>query len=142
MRHSKPVDELTIEDFKEHSIWEWTNDQEENEDQDETWVIPSKTNDYTEELNGSIVSGELRTNKGGTFPMMCSLDVNEDKAIISSVVFYDQNKDDYYALEDVVKKMDVPLTLTISMKINGQARLLQFTANKVDIYKNEIAAYL
>lgn len=67
MSKSKPVDELTIEDFKESSIWEWAIDEEENEDQDETWVRPSETKNFTEELNGSIVSGELSTNDGESF---------------------------------------------------------------------------
>ncbi len=138
MSKSKPVDELTIEDLRKHPIWEWAIDEEENEDQDETWVKPSKTNNFTEELNGSIVLGELTTNSVHKFPLMCSLDVDGNEAIISSVVFYDHKKDEYHAIEDVVKKIDLPLSLNISLKINGKSKLLEFQANKADIYKNEI----
>ncbi len=72
MSKSKQVDELTIEDFKNSPIWEWAIDEEENEEQDETWVRPSETINFTEELNGSIVSGELSTNDGEKFPMIAS----------------------------------------------------------------------
>ena len=42
MSKSKPVDELTLEDFKESPIWEWAIDEEENDEQDETWVRPHR----------------------------------------------------------------------------------------------------
>lgn len=142
MGKSKPVDELTISDFKESPIWEWAIDEEENEDQDETWVRPSETKNFTEELNGSIVSGELSTNDGEKFPMMCSLDVEDNELFISSVVFYNKREDEYYALEEVVKTIQLPLSINIVLKINGKNQLLNFTANKVDIYKNNIRTSL
>jgi hypothetical protein len=142
MRKSKPVDELTIEDLKENPIWEWAIDEEENEELDETWVIPSETENFTEELNGSIVLGELTTNNGDKFPMMCSLDIEDDEVSISSVVFYSNEQDEYHALEDMVKKIDLPLSLNISITINGKTQSLKFTANKVDIYKNDIKTNL
>lgn len=104
MKIRKPVDELTIEDLKENPIWEWAIDEEENEEQDETWVKPSEQRNFTEELNGSIVLGELNINNGDRFPMMCSLDIEEDEASISSVVYYHDKQDEYVALEDMVKK--------------------------------------
>ncbi|MGE7767334.1 hypothetical protein [Peribacillus sp. NPDC096540] len=142
MSKSKPVDELTIEDFKKSPIWEWAIDEEENEDQDETWVRPSETKNFTEELNGSIISGELSTNDGEKFPMMCSLDIEDDELFISSVVFYNKREDEYYALEDVVKKIQLPLSINIALEINGKNQLLNFTVNKVDIYKNNIRTSL
>jgi hypothetical protein len=141
MGKSKPVDELTIEDLKENPIWEWAID-EENEEQDETWVTPSETKNFTEELNGSIVSGELTTNNGDKFPMMCSLDIEDDKVSISSVVFYNDKEDEYYALEDVVKKIELPLSINLTLTINGEPRSLKFTVNKVDIYQNDIRTSL
>jgi hypothetical protein len=142
MGKSKPVDELTVEDFKESPIWEWAIDEEENEDQDETWVRPSETNNFTEELNGSVVSGELSTNDGEKFPIMCNLDIEDDEVFISSVVFYNKKDNEYYALEEVVKKIQLPLSINIGLKINGKNQLLNFTANKVDIYKNNIRTSL
>ncbi|MGG3572859.1 hypothetical protein ABES80_10290 [Bacillus gobiensis] len=142
MSKSKPVDELTIEDLKENPIWEWVIDEEENEEKDETWVRPSETKNFTEELNGSIVSGELITNNGDNFQMMCSLDIDNDEILISSVVFYNERKDEYYALEDVVKKIELPLSINIGITINGKPKSLKFSANKVDIYKNEIKTNL
>ncbi|MFC0472327.1 hypothetical protein ACFFHM_17985 [Halalkalibacter kiskunsagensis] len=142
MRRSKPVDELTIEDLKENPIWEWAVDEEENEEQDETWVRPSETHNFTEELNGSIVLGELATNNGEKFPMMCSLDVEDEEVSVSSVVFYNDKQDEYYALEDMVKKIGLPLSINISLTINGKSQSLKFTANKVNIYKNDIKTNL
>jgi hypothetical protein len=142
MGKSKPVDELSIEDFKESPIWEWVIDEEENEEQDETWVRPSVTNNFTEELNGSIVSGELTTNNGVKFPMMCSLDIEDNELIISSVVFYNKSEDEYYALEEVVKNIQLPLSINIGLKINEKNKSLNFIANKVDIYKNDIRTNL
>jgi hypothetical protein len=104
MCKSKPVDELTIEDLKENPIWEWAIDEEENEEKDETWVKPSETKNFTEELNGSVVLGELTTNNGVKFPMMCSLDIEDDEVLISSIVFYNYKEDESFLLEDMVKK--------------------------------------
>lgn len=138
MGTSKPIDELTIEDFKRSPIWEWALEEEENEDQDETWVRPAETQNFTEELNGSIVLGEMTTNIGVKFPMMCSLNLEEDEAVISSVVFYYDKEDDYHALEDWVNNIALPLLIKIEIIINGEQRTLMFIANKVDIYKKNI----
>ncbi|KZE69150.1 hypothetical protein AWM68_02460 [Fictibacillus phosphorivorans] len=138
MATSKPVEELSIKDLKENPIWEWVIDEEENEEQDETWVRPSKTKNFTEELNGSIVLGELTTNNGDTYPMMCSLDLEDDEAVISSIVYYEEKLDEYFALEDMVKKIEFPLAFNIRLTINGKLQSLNVTANKVDIYKNHI----
>lgn len=142
MKKSKPVDELTIEDLKEHPIWEWAIDEEESEEQDETWVKPSEQQDFTKELNGSIVSGGLITSNNDKFPMMCSLDIEEDELSISSVIYYNDKQDEYFALEDMVKKIDLPISINIQLTINGVLHSLIFTANKVDIYKNYIKTKL
>ncbi|MBU9710721.1 hypothetical protein [Evansella tamaricis] len=84
---------------------------------------PSETKNFTEELNGSIVLGELTTNNGDKLPMMCSLDIEDDEVSISSVIFYSNEQDDYYALEDMVKKIDLPLSFNISLTINGKYNL-------------------
>lgn len=73
---------------------------------------------------------------------MCSLDIEDDELFISSVVFYNKRDDEYYALEEVVKKIQLPLSINISLKINGKNQLLNFAANKVDIYKNNIRTSL
>lgn len=137
MGKSKPVDELTISDFKESPIWEWAIDEEENEDQDETWVRPSETKNFTEELNGSIISGELSTNDGEKFPIMGSLDIEDGELIISSVVCYNNREDEYNALEEVVKTIQFPISINVVLKINGKNQILNFSANKVDIYKKK-----
>ncbi|WP_259417530.1 hypothetical protein [Bacillus toyonensis] len=142
MSHCKPIDELTIEDLKQNPIWEWAIDEEENEEHDETWVKPAATTHFTEELNGSIVLGELLLHNGEKFPMMCEIDIENGEAFISSVVYYSEIEDAYIAIEDVVKKLELPLTIHINLTINEEPKNLIFSANKMDIYKNTIKTNL
>ncbi|MGG0725710.1 hypothetical protein [Bacillus mycoides] len=142
MNKSKPVDELTIEDLKQNPIWEWAIDEEENEECDETWVKPVETINFTEELNGSIVLGELIIHNDEKFPMMCSIDIENNEVLISSIVFYNEKEDEYIAIEDVVKTVEMPLSLNINLTINGEPRALKFSADKIDIYKNIIKTNL
>ncbi|MBJ8106089.1 MULTISPECIES: hypothetical protein [Bacillus cereus group] len=142
MSKSKPVDELTIEDLKQNPIWEWAIDEEEYEECDETWVKPVETINFTEELNGSIVLGELIIHNDEKFPMMCSIDIENNAVLISSVVFYNQKENEYIAIEDVVKKVEMPISINIYLTINGEPRFLKFSANKIDIYKNTIKTNL
>ncbi|MGE6536292.1 hypothetical protein [Bacillus luti] len=142
MSNSKPIDKLTIEDLKRNPIWEWALDEEENEERDETWVKPATTTNFTEELNGSIVLGELLLNNGKKFPMMCEISVENDDALISSVVYYNEIENEYIAIEDIAKKVAMPLSLTINLTINEEPKSLSFTADKVNIYKNSIKTNL
>ncbi|MGE8057609.1 hypothetical protein ACQKOD_27835 [Bacillus mycoides] len=142
MNKSKPVDELTIEDLKQNPIWEWAIDEEENEECDETWVKPVETINFTEELNGSIVLGELIIHNDEKFPMMCSIDIENNEVLISSIVFYNEKEDEYIAIEDVVKKIEMLISININITINGIPRFLKFSADKIDIYKNIIKTNL
>lgn len=103
MSNCKPIDELTIEDLKQNPIWEWAIDEEEY---DETWVKPAATTNFTEELNGSIVLGELLLHNDEKFPMMCEIDIEHEEVLIRSVVYYNETEDEYIALEDVVKNLN------------------------------------
>lgn len=116
MTKSKPVNELFITDFKESPIWEWAIDEEKNEEQDESWVRPSETKNFTEELNGSIVSEELTTNNDDKYPMMGNLDIEGDEVSISSIIYYNDKQDEYYALEDMVKKWICLYQLTLVLQ--------------------------
>jgi hypothetical protein len=40
LKTRKPIDELRIADIETFPVWEFATDEEENEDQDETWVRP------------------------------------------------------------------------------------------------------
>lgn len=142
MSNSKPIDKLTIEDLKQNPIWEWALDEDENEEHDETWVKPTTTTNFTEELNGSIILGELRLNHGEKFPMMCEISIENDEALISSVVYYNETEDEYIAIEDIVRKVEMPLSITIDLTINEEPKSLSFTADKMDIYKNSIKTNL
>ncbi|TKI83844.1 hypothetical protein [Bacillus mycoides] len=142
MNKSKLVDELTIEDLKQNPIWEWAIDEEENEEYDETWVKPVETINFTEELNGSIVLGELIIHNDEKFPMMCSIDIENNEVLISSIFFYNEKENEYIAIEDVVKKIEMPISININITINRIPRFLKFSADKIYIYKNIIKTNL
>ncbi|MFP7486261.1 hypothetical protein SFC65_19045 [Priestia filamentosa] len=138
---SKPVDQLTIEDLKKYPIWTWAIEEERNVFQDETWVTPAKTTNFTEELNGSVVLGELTISDGEIFPAMFNLDLYTKEAIISSIVFYNEELNEYCALEDFVKELHFPLSVKLVLTIYNQKEELLFEVNRSDIYKNQITTH-
>nr|EJQ78089.1 hypothetical protein IGC_03101 [Bacillus cereus HuA4-10] len=103
---------------------------------------PAATSNFTEELNGSIVLGKLLLHNGEKFSMMCEINIENDEVFLSSVVYYNEIEDEYIAIEDVVKKLELPLTIHINLTINEEPTTLIFSANKVDIYKNTIKTNL
>jgi hypothetical protein len=137
-----PITELSIDKFVANPIWELALEEEALEFQDETWVKPAKTNNFTEELNGSFVLGELMTNDVIKFPIICNIDIRKEEVVISSVILYEEREKQYYALEDKLKPIDFPLYFNISLMINGDNKSLKFIADKVDVYKNEIKTSL
>ncbi|CAM4263015.1 Group-specific protein [Bacillus luti] len=70
--------------------------------------------------------------------MMCEISIENDEALISFVVYYNETEDEYIAIEDIVRKVEMPLSITIDLTINEEPKSLSFTADKVDIYKNSI----
>ena len=133
----KPIDELTIKDLKKYPIWEWALEDEDSAE-DETWVEPNKDRNFTEEVNGSLVLANVTIEGEGSFPAMCNLEIEGSRAVISSIVYYKEEDDEYIHVEDVVRSIKLPLTINIELNINGTNKELVFLANKVDVYKNQI----
>jgi len=133
----KPIDELTIKDLKKYPIWEWALEDEDSAE-DETWVEPNKDRNFTEEVNGSLVLANVTIEGEGSFPAMCNLEIEGSRAVISSIVYYKEEDDEYIHVEDVVRSIKLPLTINIELNINGINKELVFLANKVDVYKNQI----
>ncbi|MDU9694196.1 hypothetical protein O0Q50_23710 [Priestia aryabhattai] len=140
MSVAKPIDELTIDDLKRHPIWEW--DFENEDSQDETWIKPASTSNFTEELNGSIVLGELTLNTEESCSIMCEMELLEKEVLISTIVLYNKMDNEYYALQDRIKNLDMPLSIAISININGEPRDLSFAVDKILVYKNNIRTYI
>ena len=140
MSTAKPIDDLTIDDLRRHHIWEW--DLENEDGQNETWIKPANTSNFTEELNGSIVLGKLTLNNGESFPIMCEMELMEKEVLISTIVLYNNVDNEYFALQDRVKNLEMPLSIAISIDINGKARDLSFTVDKVSVYKNNIRTHI
>lgn len=133
----KPIDELTIKDLKKYPIWEWALEDEDSAE-DETWVEPNKDRNFTEEVNGSLVLANVTIEGEGNFPAMCNLEIEGSRAVISSIVYYKEEDDEYIHVEDVVRSIKLPLTINIELKINGTNKELVFLASKIDIFKNQI----
>lgn len=74
--------------------------------------------------------------------MMGNLDIEGNEVLISSIIYYNEKQNEYYAVEDMVKQINLPLSVTISLTINGQPQSLKFTVNKIDIYKNNVKTNL
>ncbi|EOO27187.1 hypothetical protein ICM_01645 [Bacillus cereus BAG1X2-3] len=74
--------------------------------------------------------------------MMCEIDIEGDEAVIRSVVYYKKAKNEYIAIEDIVKTVEMPLSIIINLTIHAESKTLRFTAHKVDIYKNSITTNL
>ncbi|QJX80159.1 hypothetical protein [Priestia megaterium] len=140
MSAAKPIDKLTIDDLKRHPIWEW--DLENEDSQNETYVKPTNTSNFTEELNGSIVLGKLTLNNGESYPIMCEMELLEKEVLIGTIILYNNVEDNYFALQDIVKNLNMPLSIAISIDINGKARDLSFTVDKVSVYKNNIRTHI
>ncbi|MED4284998.1 hypothetical protein P4679_24065 [Priestia megaterium] len=136
MSTAKPIDDLTIDDLRRHHIWEW--DLENEDSQNETWIKPANTSNFTEELNGSIVLGELTLNNGESFPIMCEMELMEKEVLISTIVLYNNVDNEYFALQDRVKNLEMPLSIAINIVINEKPKDLLFTVDKVSVYKNNI----
>lgn len=140
MSVAKPIDELTINDLKRHPIWEW--DLENEDSQNENFVKPANTSNFTEELNGSIVLGELTINNRESFPMMCEMELLEKEVLIGTIILYNNVEDEYSALQDRGKNLNMPLSIAISIDINGKPRDLSFAVDKASVYKNNIRTYI
>lgn len=74
--------------------------------------------------------------------MMCEIDIENNEAVIRSVVYYNEAENEYIAIEDIVKTVEMPLSIIINLTIHVESKTLRFTAHKVDIYKNSITTNL
>ncbi|MGP6149601.1 hypothetical protein [Priestia flexa] len=70
-------------------------------------------------------------------PIMCILDVT-----IDSIVVYKEEGDNYLGLEDMVHELAFPITVNIEMNLSKQFKVLRFTVNKIDVYRNQIKTSL
>lgn len=74
--------------------------------------------------------------------MMCEMELLEKEVLISTIVLYNKMNNEYYALQDRIKNLDMPLSIAISININGEPRDLSFAVDKISVYKNNIRTYI
>lgn len=58
---SKPLEEITLKDILENPIWEWSLNEESNEEQDETWQRPIiETDNVTNEMFNPTITLKIK----------------------------------------------------------------------------------
>lgn len=74
----KPVDKLEISDFEAHPVWEFTTDEEtDDEEVDETWVGPVRRTPV-KNLDGRVVGTQVRLANGRlVWGLLGNVDVND-----------------------------------------------------------------
>src|SRR5688572_12613425 len=80
-KNLKPVDALEISDFKAHPVWDFTTDDEtDDEEVDETWVRPVRRIPV-KDLDGKVVGTQVRLANGGlVWGLLGGVDVNDSRA--------------------------------------------------------------
>lgn len=73
---------------------------------------------------------------------MFEIDIENNEAVIRSVVYYNEAENEYIAIEDIVKMVEMPLSIIINLTIHAESKTLRFTAHKVDICKSSITTNL
>lgn len=81
----KPVDELTASDLEAFPVWEFAMDEEEDEEQDETWVKPMLAAEVPAGGFSLSVAAALKLANGHVYPgvMFCDTDAGLDIAAVA-----------------------------------------------------------
>ena len=108
---SKPLEEITLEDVLENPIWEWSLDEEDNEDQDETWQRPIiETDNVTNEMFNPTITLKI---KNAEIYVLAEYDGETES--LSAISIWKENE--WILLSDF--ELETPLTFVAIPKING-----------------------
>ncbi|HEY0682483.1 MAG TPA: hypothetical protein VGD45_09140 [Steroidobacter sp.] len=89
LKTRKPIDELTAADLAAFPIWEFASDEEDDEDQDETWVRPVDAQVVRKGQWSLSVAAEFRTRAGTTIPGLIGVTTAEGLDISDAVLLPD-----------------------------------------------------
>ena len=108
---SKPLDEITLEDILENPIWEWSLDEEDNEEQDETWQRPIiETDNVTNEMFNPTISLKIKNSD-----LFGSAEYDNETESLSAISIWKGHE--WILLCDY--EQTTPITFTSIPKING-----------------------
>jgi hypothetical protein len=131
----KPIDELEPEDFAHFPIWEFATDEEENEDQDETWVRPLATRVIEpdcyalsvaarfEAASGMSLFGFVDVTTANEFEFGHGVLLHNDEYIfVPSSDYYDAKKDRKIVASSLQSKVSevFPLKFTLLVNVSGE----------------------
>ena len=54
--------------------------------------------------------------------MMFEIDIENNEAVIRSVVYYNEAENEYIAIEDIVKMVEMPLSIIINLTIHAESK--------------------
>ncbi len=137
LKTRKPIDAITVEDLAAFPIWEFASDEEENEEQDETWIRP---------VNSKVVPlGEYALSVAATFstasglPLKGFVVLSTDEGIEingGSILFNEQylcvsppefsgasaEREELAAALGLPQSEVFPLQFTLSVPLKGQSQ--------------------
>lgn len=126
----KPIEELTIEDFDVHPIWELAL---EYEYEYEYYVRPASTRELTEEQKGAFVRGTVQSGQN-QYSAILTVDLEGEKIIVDPhiVVFY---QGEYVDFNELAKKLEYPVVISLELRVKGRDRKLSGSFTRKDLYK-------
>lgn len=108
---SKPLEKITLEDILENPIWEWSLDEENNDEQDETWQRPIiETDNVTKEMFNPTITLKIKDSD-----IYGSAEYDSDTESLSAISIWKDNE--WILLSDF--EQPTPLTFVSVPKICG-----------------------
>jgi len=145
LKTRKPIDEITVDDLNAFPIWEFASDEEENEEQDETWVRPVNSKIVPQGEYSLSVSASFTTASGVPIKGFVAISTNEGVEVsggallfngqylfVPSADFWEANAE-YANLATALglsQSEAFPLRFTLAVPIEGQSQIIegQFSA--------------
>jgi hypothetical protein len=91
LKTRKPIDQLRPIDLKTFPVWEFASDEEDNEDQDETWVRPVRTRQVPGDAYSLSVAASLTTPSGIEYPGIVGVSTAEGFEAVHAAVLTEDN---------------------------------------------------
>jgi hypothetical protein len=135
LRTRKPIDLLELEDFSSFPIWEFAADEEDNEEQDETWVRPVaaefiETNCYSlsvaarfETVSGQLIFGCVDVSTANGIEFGHGVLLHNGKYIFVATTNYSRAIEDRKTVAlslQLTESQVFPLKFTLLVNVRGE----------------------
>jgi hypothetical protein len=91
LKTRKPIDQLRPIDLRAFPVWEFASDEEDDEDQDETWVRPLRAKHVPKDAYSLSVAATLTTPMGVEFQGIVSVNTVQTFEAVHAAVLSEQN---------------------------------------------------